>query len=218
PEQLRKAPHGTRCPYFDMGRCDAPCDGTVALDDYRERTRRAWAFACGGAEEWRRQARERMMTEAAAQRFERAAVLKEQIAFADRWLREWADAARPQDQHEWLLLIPATRRKAVKPFLFRRGVLEDGPLIPQRKLPDAAAEWAAQRVRDAPSVPPPADAADATIRMEQTWLVAHLLRHKEARTVRLVPLAGVPADRIAACVSERLGGSASDSTERVTEP
>ena len=207
PEQLRKAPGGTRCAYYDMGRCDGPCDGTVGLDAYRSRTEEAWRFVCGAAGTWREAARERMMAAAGAQHFEQAGLLKEQIAFAERWQREWSGTVLHQDALDLLLLMPATRRKAWTSFLFRRGVLEEAPLIPDRKLATAAAAWTAERV----AKPPPA--ADATVRMEQTWLVAHLLRHKEGRTARVVRLGGVVVEDVSRHVAEAVERIAAESAD-----
>ena len=38
---LAQSPDGRACPYKQMNKCPAPCDGTITLDDYRNRVRGA---------------------------------------------------------------------------------------------------------------------------------------------------------------------------------
>lgn len=178
PEQVRRAPVGQRCAYFDMGRCDGPCDGTAPLADYRQRCVSAWAFLTGGAASWIDAAGERMQAAARELAFERAALLKEQIAFARKWAKESAPRVGDVRAMRLGLAVPVSRRKAWRVFLFDRGLLSDGPILQDRKLAqEAAAWWIAQAGASTP------EAADAQIRMEQTWLVAHLLAHREGRSL-----------------------------------
>ena len=181
PEQLRKRPGGLRCAYFDMRRCDAPCDATAPREPMAERCRDAWRFACGGAAEWADKAAARMRQAAQEQRFEQAALLKTQIAFARRWAAEWQPKTWPLERFEFLLVLPATRRKAWKVFTFEQGSFRDGPLLKNAEMPAAARAWAATDETTPGS-------ADATERMEQTWLMAHLLNSREADTAAIVPL------------------------------
>jgi DNA polymerase-3 subunit epsilon len=188
PEQLRKTPEGTRCAYADMGRCDAPCDGSVPLQRYVQRCRAAWQFAQGGVAEWVQSAAERMRHAAAEQRYELAGQLKQQLEFARGWQRRWSPTVRRLEQLRFLFAVPATRRKAWKLFLFRQGYLSEGPLLSDRKLAEQAPVWLSEQLQHPP------DGLDTVTRMEQTWLVAHFLRHKDARTAIVEPLpdAGVP--------------------------
>lgn len=188
PEQLRKSPAGTRCAYADMGRCDAPCDGSVPLERYVERCRDAWRFARDGVAEWMGCATEKMRQSAAEQRYELAGQLKQQLEFARIWQRQWSPTVRRLEELCFLLAIPATRRKAWKLFLFQQGYLSEGSLLSDRKLAEQAPVWLGEQLRR------PADELDAVIRMEQTWLVAHFLRHRDARTAIVLPIpdSGVP--------------------------
>lgn len=43
-EVLVKAPHGEACAYKEMGKCPAPCDGSVPMDHYANRVAEAVAF------------------------------------------------------------------------------------------------------------------------------------------------------------------------------
>ncbi|MFQ5805717.1 MAG: hypothetical protein ACE5I3_04620, partial [Phycisphaerae bacterium] len=102
----------------------------------------------------------------------------------------WSRTVWPSTQLNFLLAVPASRRKAWKLFLFRQGHLTDGPLLPDRKLVQQTPAWLAEALPQ-----PPAD-LDNVVRMEQTWLVAHFLHHKEARTaiVEVLPRADAPPD------------------------
>ena len=190
PEQVNRAPEGRRCAYADMGRCDAPCDGAVPLAHYIERCRAAWEFARGAVRPWIDQARERMTQAARDQRFEAAALIKKQVAWAWRWHDNWSPTVRPAEALNDLLVIPVTRRRAWRLFLSWRGDLLDGPIVSDRRLSTEAPAWLRDRLGALPAL------SDPGIRMEQSWLVAHFLQSKAGDASLAVPLpnAEVPAD------------------------
>jgi SAM-dependent methyltransferase len=89
---LIQAPNAVACAYKEMGRCPAPCDGSVGMDDYRGLVREALAFAARGPAAGL-EALERSMHEAAASRdFEGAARLRR------RW-RDLEAVAAPAYRH-----------------------------------------------------------------------------------------------------------------------
>lgn len=184
PEQVRKAPAGKTCAYADMGRCDAPCDGSAPMSAYRERVTASFAFATGGVGAWLRGAQNEMARAAQELEFERAALIKQQIVFADRWQRQWSDSVGNAAEWRMLLVLPVTRRKAWKLFYFDIGVLIEGPIAPDRKLADVVREWlpGACAAANKGHVSP-------TERTEQAWLVAHLHGHREAMDALLLPIA-----------------------------
>lgn len=190
PEQVRQAPAGKRCVYAEMGRCDAPCDGAAPLAAYAERNRTAWRFAIDGEilAQWIEDAARRMMRAAAEQRYEHAGQIKQQIAFAQMWQKQWGVARQPVmllDDWNFFLAVPVTRRKAWKLFLFWRGDLRDGPVLKEKDLPAKAAAWLREQPVQEFSAAAPHRVPDA-VRMEQTWLAAHFLCHKEAETALIV--------------------------------
>jgi DNA polymerase-3 subunit epsilon len=199
PEQLRRAPHGTRCAYAEMGRCDAPCDGSAPAEAYASRCAAAWRFACGESAAWVADAQQRMKAAAAAQRFEQAGKIKKHIAFAQKWVEQWTPLVRPANALVDLLAIPVTRRKAWKLFLFRVGELREGPVVRARELEKRASAWALQAVQQASEALP-----DET-RMEQTWLYAHFLAHRERESALIVEVGdGVDGDAIARALQGQL--------------
>lgn len=203
PEQVRRAPHGQRCAYAEMGRCDAPCDGSVPLSTYAERVDAAWRFAEGGIEAWITQAAARMRAAAAAQRFERAALLRQQIDFARRWERHWS-AVRSAAEWSLLLLLPITRRRAWRPFVFDRGILVEGPITPQRRLAAAVEAWLPGARASAAAAVDDAATGDL-VRTEQAWLLAHFLHSAEASNAILLHLLALAEPGAAAhCITARL--------------
>jgi excinuclease UvrABC nuclease subunit len=190
PEQVRKAPGGSPCAYADMGRCDAPCDGSVPLERYVERSRAAWRFATGAVPAWIQSATQRMKEAADGHRYELAGQLKRQLEFAQTWRRRWLTSVCREEELNFLLGVPATRRKAWKLFLFERGHLIDGPLLADRKLSTETPAWLGDALRQ------PLPELNTEVRMEQTWLVAHFLQHKDARNaiVEHLPDVQVPPD------------------------
>lgn len=184
PEQVRKTPQGARCAYAEMGRCDAPCDGSVPLAAYVARCRAAWRFVTGGCGEWTDLATERMKRAAAVQKYELAAQLRQQIQLAEAWRVQWAPHVQPAERMHCLLAFPATRRRACKLFHFRRGDVREGPVLAARQVESGAVAWLRAQLAEPAPEPP------STVRMEQTWLLAHLLYGSERKSALLVPLSG----------------------------
>mgnify|MGYP005834738565 CR=1 FL=1 len=188
PEQVSRAPHGTRCAYAEMGRCDAPCDGSVPLAAYLERCRSAWRFAAGGVQPWIEAGAAEMQRAASQRRYEQAGLLKRQIEFARHWQRQWSPRVRVWEQFRCLLVLRVARRRAWKLLLFQSGHLTDGPVVTERRLVAGARTWLAT-----PSKELAANLSDA-VRMEQTWLVGQWLLRPRPGEGFAVPLpdSGVP--------------------------
>lgn len=183
PEQVRKTPHGNRCAYAEMGRCDAPCDGSVPLAAYVERCRAAWRFANGAVSAWLDRAQRDMQAAAADQAYERAAQLKQQIEFGRRWAVDWQPHVGPATALRYVLALAVTRRKARKLLLFVDGHLIDGPVVADRRIAKEVSPWL-ETVLAAPR-----SATGDVQRMEQTWLLCHLLAGRERASTIVLPFA-----------------------------
>jgi excinuclease UvrABC nuclease subunit len=182
PEQVRRAPNGQRCAYAQMGRCDAPCDGSVPLAPYIERCRAAWRFAGGGVQDWIDTAKRRMKLAAEQQRFEAAGQIKGQLTFAWHWQEKWSTLVRSANDLNYLLAVPVTRRRAWKLFLFRQGWLADGPIFSDRKLPGQGGAWLRERLSEE------LEPIEPLVRTEQTWLISHFLKSREGDVSLIKPL------------------------------
>ena len=79
PHILRQAPRGVACPYKEMGRCPAPCDGSESLEAFRARVAAAVSAVEMSAAEREAGVRTAMKEAAASARFEEAAALKRRL-------------------------------------------------------------------------------------------------------------------------------------------
>lgn len=183
PQEVRRAPQGTRCAYAEMGRCDAPCDGSVPLGPYIGRCRAAWSFAREGPDAWIGEAEADMRSAAAALAFELAAQRKQQLVFARRWREHWWSVVRAAEAFHDAAALPVARRKAWKLLLFRAGEIVDGPIVTDRKLAVAAPEWFGSAAQTESAV-------DATERAEQAWLWSHLMFSRERASAIVHALRG----------------------------
>lgn len=177
---LVQTPHGEACAYFEMGKCPAPCNGTIGLDDYRGMIGTAAAFAAGDRAAGTSAAEERMQRESAALRFERAAAIH-------RSLREaTALAARPEHAHvrdvtraAWLVVRragPASRRidrVALKAFAAGPGGVRELSTVRLPQIDDAVTTWLAEAGAGVSAAMPAP--AEPTIRTEAFWLISRHL-------------------------------------------
>jgi excinuclease UvrABC nuclease subunit len=74
---LEQAPHGQACAYFDMGKCPAPCNGSISLEVYRQMVAEALAFSAGQRQTRLTVLQESMQAAAKALAFEKAASIRQ---------------------------------------------------------------------------------------------------------------------------------------------
>ena len=193
---LVQAPHGKACAYKEMGKCPAPCDGSVSLEHYRGQIAAALqllskpADYVGGAnvpapadgppaspdlspyQSWRA-AREADMRAAAANlEFERATKIRAQLergTLLEGPAYQWV---RSVERFCFLALQPGPGRPYIEPFFIHGGTIESGPPVHKKNLAGAAAEWFTRvaELRQQP-VAPPLERMD----VEQMGLVVHHL-------------------------------------------
>lgn len=173
---LQQTPHGQPCAYFDMGRCSAPCNGSVPMTDYQRTVAEALAFATGERtatlQRWDRQ-----MREAANRReFERAAAFKQRIGRACGLSHRAFERVVSLDRFGYLIVQRGGGTSRVKPFFVHRGQIAPGEPVRLSKLEAAIPEW----ISRARTSPPLTDDVPATITTrqelsEQIWLLSHFL-------------------------------------------
>lgn len=170
-DQLEKAPHGRRCAYYDIGKCPAPCEGLVSLDDYRDRVARAVAFVRGGPDEMIAEAEAEMAEAASAREYERAAAAKHRIEQARKIVTGLHRFVAPTDAFNWLIVQRGPGRSRVKPFFVRGGWIDRGETVELKKLAEQVPGWIEAMGQDSPS----SLSDDVAQRAEHAWLVAHFL-------------------------------------------
>lgn len=174
-EILEEAPHGRRCPYYDMDKCPAPCDGTISLEAYRRMVADALDFVGAGTGPLIAEAEREMKLAAGRQEFERAAACKHRIEQAQKATTGYYGFVRPMDRFNWLIVQRAGGRSRVKPFFVRGGWIDRGEPVAIKELDKHVAGWLASMGQD-----PPASVGDDTRqRAEHVWLVSHFLFRSE---------------------------------------
>ena len=185
---LQQAPNGQPCAYFDMGRCPAPCNGSVPMADYRRTMADALAFAAGERaavlEGW-----EGRMREAAGRReFELAAAFKQRMERAKGLDHRAFERASELDRFSYLIVQRGGGTSRVKPFFVHRGRITPGEPVRLLKLDTAIPEWIGRAKGPAPAS---GDAVSRQELSEQIWLVSHFLFKREPAGLFL-PTATLP--------------------------
>jgi hypothetical protein len=131
---LVQAPHAVACAYKQMGRCPAPCDGSIPMEDYLHRLRESIAMLSGGRAAWTQQATQRMKQAAAALKFEEAARIKAQLDAAALFDSPAAAMLRPLSDFDYLSFQPGPRKNLIRPFRIQPGIITQWPDLPVKHL------------------------------------------------------------------------------------
>jgi len=170
---LVQAPHGKACAYKEMGKCPAPCDGSISLVSYREQIDAALGFAAGTTRAaWRAQTETAMKHAAAEMQFERAGRIKQRLARADAVNTYHFAHVRPLEDFSFLTLQPGKGKPWIEPWVMTHGQIECLPQFNVKTLPEAA-EALAQKCRQIAMEPAPGSMDRSVIR--QMALAAHHL-------------------------------------------
>lgn len=170
---LQQAPGGQACAYFDMGKCPAPCNGSISMDAYRGMIGRALAFVCGDRQEAYRGWEAAMRAAAGQRAFERAGAIKQLIERARRIEHEAYRFVRPIEGFRYLVVQRGDGSRKVKPFFVRAGDLASGPAVRLKELAEAVPGWIEQTRAALPAE------TDTNLRSERIWLVSHFLFKRE---------------------------------------
>jgi len=193
---LEQTPDGQACAYADMGRCPAPCDGSIPLDAYRRTVADAARFAAGQREAvvagWTGQ----MQAAADARDYETAARFKTRLDRAGKPTGGDACLVDDMRRFDYLIIQRGGGRSKIKPFYVHGGTVAVGEAVALRKIDDAVEMW-----RETATHPATEEEPDAVLHTERIWLVAHFLFKRDRapglflRTDRL-PTADELAERI----------------------
>lgn len=172
-EVLVQSPHGAACAYKEMGKCPAPCNGSVTMDGYRRQVAAGIAFLTEPREQWFR-AIEQQMTEAAdALAFERANRFKSMLDRA-RVIDIPAMAfLAPLERFGYLSLQPGQRKGRARAFVVTPGrITFMGEILPKQR--DEQLQWLVDQASRIAAQPRP-ELGDAAL--ERMALVGwHLFR------------------------------------------
>lgn len=120
---LVQSPAARACPYKDMGRCPAPCDGSMTLDAYCALVRLAISFL-DDPQTAIRQHEQRMRQAAAALLFEQAGSVRKLVEEMKALTRGSYRLLRAMESFAFVALQRGSRAKTAKVFLVTPGACE----------------------------------------------------------------------------------------------
>lgn len=182
---LVQSPHGMACAYKEMGRCPAPCDGSVSMDHYRSQVRAAIEFAETPVPQWRSEEEAAMRRASESLDFEAAQRHRQRLdrtAIATR--AEFAHVNR-LERFKVVAVMPGETRTYARVFVIRGGWIEiAGDVKVDCEIDELSAVMANIRMlakpQDAAGGGQTADFSDAAI--ENIGLVCwHMFRPRNAK-------------------------------------
>ncbi|MCG3136616.1 MAG: UvrABC system protein C [Phycisphaerae bacterium] len=184
---LEQTPHGQACSYAEMGRCPAPCNGSIPLEDYFRQLQVSADFVLQEPPTWLTTLQTRMAAAAQQRAYEQAARLKDQLQNAHRLYNRWKALPRQLGDHRYLVVQRAgTGRSRVRPFFCAVGQIIAGDPVslkeprtsvraktenehPPHSLSSAVPDWI-RRLQEIP-LPNP----EEPLLRERMWLLSHFL-------------------------------------------
>lgn len=115
---------GGGCVYAQMGRCRAPCEGRISMDEYRRIVADACRCAAGDRQGVRQPLTDQMRRLAERRLFEQAAECKARLGRLDELNRPEFGDVRPVERFQYVLAQRGSSRRKVKVFLVDRGAVE----------------------------------------------------------------------------------------------
>jgi excinuclease UvrABC nuclease subunit len=176
---LVQAPLGKACAYKEMGKCPAPCDGSVPLEWYYAAIRAAFTFITGESRAAFFAAQQAAMRAAAAKlAFEKAQKIKQRLDRAGEVSNEAYAHLASLERFAFLTLQPGQGKPFVEPFLLHGGVIRPLPQLHKKTLAAEAGKlFEAIRAAATTPVVPPIDERG----VEEMGLIAyHLFRNEDA--------------------------------------
>ena len=126
---LVEAPDAAACAYKEMGRCPAPCDGSVSMDAYRRMIDAAIEFAGDPAAV--RSGWEHEMREASgALAFERAERCRQRLETMKAWLQPSRRFVDRLERFRYLAVLPSERADHARLVLILGGWIEPWADVP----------------------------------------------------------------------------------------
>jgi hypothetical protein len=182
---LLAAPHGKACAYKEMGKCPAPCDGSIGMDEYRRMVRQSAAAVVDPAGFIERQIA--LMQQAAADlKFELAGRLKAKLAQAGQFGAGPFRHARLLADFQYLAVARGPSQGDAKLFLVTPAGVE--PLVGLIREPADAADLLRQATDLAAK---PGSAPVSSQGAEDLAVVAHHLFLRERAGAALLPMKDV---------------------------
>lgn len=213
---LEQAPRGEACAYFEMGKCPAPCDGTISMTVYREMIAEALDFSLGVCEPRLANLRSAMTSAATELNFEKAASIRRTIERIETLIK------KPEYQYvdhlsrfSWLILQRggpprrASKKILVKPFHVRHGLVETGEPVPLTEIENATVRWLNPQPQNFKAAPPSdyiKGRSASSLLNEGIWLVSKFLFLKDKNPGLFFRLDRPPSsEELVKAINDRFG-------------
>ncbi len=180
------------CLYYDIKRCAGPCIGAVSQEEYRQIIKGLMRFLEGDTESVIAELEAEMKRAAEALQFEKAALLRDQIAAAREIASQQQVVAQGSANEDVLALVQEEGTSCVQVFFIRRGKLlgRETFFLEGTEEADAReilASFVQQFYDEAAQVPPEVIIPEA---LEESHIIEQWLSQKQGRKVHIRP----PAD------------------------
>jgi len=175
------------CLYYHIKRCPGPCIGAITREEYRALIERACLFLEGKQEEIIQELEAEMRREAEALNFERAAILRDQIAALNKIVERQRVVSGNLDNHDFVAVAQKEGQACVQIFFVRGGKLigrEYFVLIGAQDESEAEiiASFIQQFYDEAAEIPPE---ILVPIALEEQRILEEWLSHKRGEAVRI---------------------------------
>lgn len=142
---LRRYPHGQACAYKEMGKCPAPCDGSISIETYRSMVQDAAELLAAMAPAVRPSRSvselkyyhvcESQMKQAAVEfDFRRASKLKQRLESLTARFASLPPGWAPVRQWKYMILQRGSTRRWIEPWIVRAGVCTPLPQVETRRV------------------------------------------------------------------------------------
>ncbi len=196
---LEQTPHGRPCAYFDMGKCPAPCDGSITLDDYRNMLAASLRLAAGDDQRRLSQLESEMHDAAGERNFARAAGIKQVLHRARKTIEKERPITPTPSEFNYLIVQRGEKPSLIKPFFVNAGRIEAGTQAPLKEVSRHGTDWHARL-----TAPPTAEPAEPTRLSENIWLVTHFLGTGDRRPgLFLHANAATTPDKVVAAIEQQ---------------
>ncbi|MAY73734.1 MAG: hypothetical protein CMJ31_03240 [Phycisphaerae bacterium] len=192
PPRLAQAPNAIACPYKEMGRCPAPCDGSETMTSFRTRVASVLAGARDGFEREIEIRAGRIRQHATAMEFEQAAAEQDRVDAIAQFTKPSLRFARTFADFGVLAILPAGRAGWARVMAHAGGATRWWYDV-HAASPDAALDAAGQAMAWAERLAPTPALDDLSVR--RIGLVCSHLFSRRKSSATLMPISPPPDER-----------------------
>lgn len=184
---LQETPHGEACAYAEMGRCPAPCDGTISFSQYRQMLDNSIDFALGRQRPLCSLLEKQMSAASADLEFEKAGRAKQDLERAATVADLLRRIGGSVDDFRYLIIQRGGGRTKVKAFFVNQGEVTSSEPVAIKNLDQSVGPWLQQMEQPA-GAGRPTDPQAA----ERIWLVSHFLYKRDRTPGLYLPARNLP--------------------------